>query len=228
MATDVLMTETDGGKNIGLLGWVTVREGSAWLVKFLAGSPTEPCTIAEVPVTDSAGQLKLFESCQPLEKDHASMFRARQAGMSALSRPCTANYNTVVLPATLRDEAGWLVYLLAATTVPGEIVVGGHFRAIVSSDGRTVNKLEPLSNSCLTLPPSAKEQPTAAVVTHVISETPTETHVFLSLSHKKTLYVMTEKAMWSADKGNINLLMDGEDWEAYKARAQAQSGSSSN
>ncbi len=228
MATDVLFAETDGGRNIELLGWVTARNDTGWLVRFLGGKLENPCTLFEVPVSDTAGKLRRFKECQPLEEGLVSMFRARQAAMSALTQPCTANHNTVVVPATLVNEAGWLVYLLAATTVPGEIVVGGHFRARVSSDGRTVNEFDPLSNSCLTLPAPAEEKPVAAVVTHVISDIPTEIHVFLSLSHEKPIYIMTEEAMWSADDGDIRLLMDGADWEAYKKRAQAQAKSSGN
>lgn len=36
------------------------------------------------------------------------------------------------------SQAGWLVYALAATTNPEEVLVGGHTRIKVSADGTTV------------------------------------------------------------------------------------------
>jgi hypothetical protein len=59
------------------------------------------------------------------------------------------------------------------------------------------------------------------VVTHVLDDHPIETHVFLSLLHGLPLYVITESAMWSVDKGKIRLLMDGEDFRAYMGKARA-------
>lgn len=59
------------------------------------------------------------------------------------------------------------------------------------------------------------------MVTHVLNDHPIETHVFLSLLHGLNLYVMTENALWSVDKGKIRLLMDGEEFKAYVGKARA-------
>jgi hypothetical protein len=64
------------------------------------------------------------------------MFRARQVvagSVKDLARKaglelCASPYNAVVLPASLRGETGWLVYLLAATTEPGRKILTGHLR----------------------------------------------------------------------------------------------------
>ena len=70
-------------------------------------------------------------------------------------------------------------------------------------------------------PKTAAGKAAALVVSHVLDDHPIETHVFLSLLHGLNLYVITESAMWSVDKGKIRLLMDGEDFKAYMEKARA-------
>ena len=218
MATDILVAKQ--GISTGIIGWVTVEQDSSLLVQFVGGEPESPCVLFEVPVSDVAGDLIKKENCVPLGEDSAAMFRARQTALAALTSPCSERYNTVVLPSSPANEDRWLVYLLAATTRPGEIVVGGHFRVLVSTDGRSVREYEPLTKSCLTLPPPSEQDAVAAVVSHVLTNTPIETHVFLSLSHEKPLYVVTDQAMWAVEGGEIRLLMDGEEWESYQEKAK--------
>jgi hypothetical protein len=43
------------------------------------------------------------------------MFRAEQTAKRAVLADCADSYNPVVLPASLKHEEGWLVYLLAST-----------------------------------------------------------------------------------------------------------------
>ena len=146
------------------------------------------------------------------------MFLARQTAVSALRTPCSEVYNTVVLPND-GAEAAWTVYLLAATQEPEKIVVGGHVRVLVREGGMQIVDSQELSRSCLTLapPPDA----VALIVTHVLDEHPIETHVFLSLLHQTKLYVVTETAMWSVDQGEIELLMDGDEFKTYLEKTRA-------
>ena len=103
-----------------------------------------------------------------------------------------------------------LVYLLAGTKRPGIAVFGKHHRARVSPDGRQLLSLEPLSKSILelplALPPGAKEAGLA--VSHIISETPIETHVFVSLLHKLPVYVSTSRGQWKVDGDRISFIQE--------------------
>jgi hypothetical protein len=68
-----------------------------------------------------------------------------------------ASYHPVVLPAELIGQSGHLVYMLANALDKNEVVVGGHCRMKISSDGSTVLEVFPLSRSdlrlsCATLP----------------------------------------------------------------------------
>jgi hypothetical protein len=207
-ATDALFEAVDVGKGLPVHGWITVRRGDAWLVRFITTVSGQHRAVYDVHLgVDFAATVEVRDPPQPLEKDDIAMFQARQSALGAIPFQCTEKLNTVVLPSTDGDR--WIVYVLGATTVPGEIVVGGHFRATVSQDGSEVFEMAKLSEACLTLNPweDAKSQgegePVGAFVTHILSETPIETHVFLSRVHDIPLFVITQTGIWIVDDGTI-------------------------
>jgi len=221
LATDRLV-EASGRPPEGLRGWVALPSRKGWRVYFVQENNNGYFSMLSVPVDDKgAGALRRSETCEPLTSEQRSMFLARQTALSALRAPCSEAYNTVVLPHEGK-EAGWAVYLLAASQDAGKVVVGGHVRVLVSAGGMEVVDYLQLSNSCLTLdmPSPDAGEPVGLMVTHVLDDHPIETHVFLNLLHEVRLYVITESAMWSVDKGKIKLLMDGEDFKAYIEKAK--------
>ena len=222
LATDRLV-ESNGRPPDGLRGWVTVPSGDGWRVIFVQGEGDAYCSMLSVMVdATGAGPLRRSDTCEPLTTDQRAMFLARQTAISALRARCSESYNTVVLP-TDGQEGVWAVYLLAATKEAGKVVVGGHVRVLVGDGGLEIVDYQALSNGCLILdlPSPTADTPVALVATHVLNDHPIETHVFLSFLHGLSLYVMTERALWSVDKGNIRLLMDGKDFKAYIRKARA-------
>jgi hypothetical protein len=77
----------------------------------------------------------------------------------------------------------------------------------VSADGASIVSADRLSQACLTGElPTAEEDgvPEAFVVTHLVSPTPVETHVFLSLQYGVPFVVMTgDRTAWSIVDGEI-------------------------
>ena len=205
-----------------LRGWVTIPSGADWRVIFVEGQDDAYCSKLQVLVTNAgAGALQRSDTCQALPSMQRKMFLARQTAIAALRNPCPGAYNTIVLPRE-GPEAGWAVYLIAATQEAGKVVVGGHVRVFVRDEGLGIVDYHELSKTCLTLNLAlpAGGEPVALVVTHVLDDHPTEAHVFLSLAHQLKLYVLTESAMWSVDHGQVKLLMDGEDFKAYLEKAR--------
>lgn len=222
LATDRLL-KANGQPPDGLRGWVTVPSDDGRRVIFVQGQGDAYCSMLSVLVNaGGAGALRRSEICEPLTADQRAMFLARQTALSALHARCSEAYNTVVLPPE-EKEGPWIVYLLATTKDSGKVVVGGHVRVLVDHRGLKVVDYQQLSKTCLTLdlPPATAGKPVALVVSHVLDDHPIETHVFLSLLHAVNLYVMTESAMWSVDKGKLRLIMDGEDFKAYLEKARA-------
>lgn len=221
LATDRL-AESTGQIPEEIRGWVTLPSDEGWRVFFVQEEGNAYCSILNVLVNeDGAGPLRRSATCEPLASDQRAMFLSRQTALSALNTRCSDAYNTVVLPHE-GTEAAWAVYLLAATQDPGKVVVGGHVRVLVGDEGLDLVDYQQLSKACLSLeiPSDDAGDPVLLVVTHLLDDHPIETHVFLSLLHKLKLYVMTESALWSVDKGEVKLLMDGEDFKAYLEKAR--------
>jgi hypothetical protein len=141
------------------------------------------------------------------DPDERAAFAARQSAIAKLPGVCRQGYNSVVLKDVEGD--GWLVWLLAPSPAKDVIPFGGHYRFSVSADGQTVNRVDALSASCLTM--SAKpELPPGATspmlyVTHIVSPTPVETHVFLGLLYRMPIVVGTGKdTVWVVENGKVS------------------------
>lgn len=125
---------------------------------------------------------------------------------------CGKPINTVVIPAA--DEPGALdVYALASETEVNVIQFGGHVKVRVGADGKPEGALKGFSNSCIALPKSSggkmpegyKEIAIGITLPPAFGDTPTEIHVFKSLSHKVMLMVMAGDKTWSVDGDKITL-----------------------
>jgi hypothetical protein len=141
----------------------------------------------------------------------AAFYLARQAAIGGLSARKQL-IDAVVLPAQPAiGEDGILVYLLAGTMKPDVAVLGQHHRVLVSPDGKRVVRFEPLSKGIIQLPmtggnPSPGAHVVSLAVTHVVSDTPLETHVFASLRYGIALVVATRAATWRVDRDKIDYL----------------------
>ena len=52
-------------------------------------------------------------------------------------------------------------------------------------------------------PPTAEARAAGLVASHVVSPTPVETHVFLSLAYRQPLYIVTGDQFWPVQDGRI-------------------------
>ncbi len=72
----------------------------------------------------------------------------------------------------------------------------------------------PLSKSALVLPPPAENLPRGAVpaasfVTQIVTDWPSEIHVFVSLLHNRVpLYVVTQRGIWLVIGDKMTLVDD--------------------
>jgi len=89
-------------------------------------------------------------------------------------------------------------YFIAESSSTDIIVFGKHYK--VSSDGIASSS----TKTCFSIP--IPKNSGAAVVTHLLSDTPSEFHVFLSLKYKTIIYVGTQKGAWKVDQGKITFI----------------------
>ncbi|HEX3758078.1 MAG TPA: hypothetical protein VHW23_05210 [Kofleriaceae bacterium] len=189
-----------------MFGWVVTDDGAdsgALHVHFLGAAGADLEVLYRVRI-GGGGMPPVVEVMDPpialaphVRGPATALRRARKAPVPRVNAP----YNEVVLPAELVGQAGWLVYALAATTNPEEMLVGGHTRIKVSADGTTVEEIFPFTRTDLRVP--AGKEVAMTTLTHIVSATPLEHHVFLGLLHKQYLRVLTELGAWDVEHGRI-------------------------
>lgn len=205
-ASDLLLSKIKPSDFPNFVGWVTYPNEHDFTVSFYERDGEEFTVIADVVYT-GAGEprLDLAPSRVP-SGDEVSMLKARLSALERGTNSCSDRFNTVVIPS--QNPEAWDVYVLAATTNPDVIVVGGHTRVTVSKASSEVMEVMSLSRSCLVLDKSEKNPSkggslAAFVVSHIVSPMPVEIHPYINLLHGITLIVMSERGPWQVDSGKL-------------------------
>jgi hypothetical protein len=214
IGTDALRENVPDFASRGLGGWITLQNGDEQgkaLPSFsvLFSTKDEPLRLVFSVSVPLRGKPTFKERSPPqmIEEFGVRLFRARQTALEA-APPSSRPFNPVILAgdAVGRPDA-IVVYLLAAEQRADEMVFGIHYRALVSADGLSVKQLVPLSRSALVLPVSASAD--APFVTQVVTDCPSEVHVFVSLLHNRTpLIVGTRRGLWRVVGDQIALIDD--------------------
>jgi hypothetical protein len=116
------------------------------------------------------------------------------------------SYRFVVLNDPERD--GHLVYALATSPNPDDIVAGVHYRVTVSSAGK-VKRVDPLARSRLVIRKNGPDVPAGYLhaglyATNMVSTEPVETFIYLSLLHHDSCVVFTSDSQaWLIKNGKI-------------------------
>jgi hypothetical protein len=203
-ATDIMLEQRLDLDAYPLRGWVVTEDSAGLLVAFVGDYDGEYKAVFDVRPDETGKRRFTLSEGRALSPEEAAQFRARAVSQNEIEEPCSDRYNSVVLQDPESD--GWIVYWLAATTQPETMVLGGHYRVMVSADGEEVVAVDRLSRSCMAIEPpqSSEEETAAAVVSHVVSPIPVETHVFASLLHRKPIYVLTEdETVWAVEGDHI-------------------------
>ncbi|HRE44502.1 MAG TPA: hypothetical protein PKY87_11110 [Terricaulis sp.] len=200
LATDHARLVLPESERPNLRGWITLREGAAVIVDFVAERP-EGLVSVHRSIFRNGGITEHGAVLIPLDEARQRAHAALAIAMTAPASLCDLPYNSAILPPEGEGEADADVYLLPATTVEGLVRIGGFARHSVDVDAQRVLETEMFSNSCLT----GQTEPGAAFlyVTHVVSPLPTQAHVFLSLSHGITIFVGTPEGLFEITQGRI-------------------------
>lgn len=211
----------------GLRGWITGRVDGKPRVRFVGGAGDTVEALYDVVFDDNGAAMFSMPSDRALSPEELAQHAARVLARNAAAEKCSKTYNTVALKDPAGD--GWLVWALAATTDADAILIGGHFRFTVSADGTQVTAKDELSKGCLRfsrrqMAAGGGGAPVVALtVTHVVSLTPVETHVFSQLSYQMKIAVGTlDGRAWKVDGGSVAPIdMDMPGFEGFAARILA-------
>lgn len=210
-ATDVVLAQIgmERLRKDGSRGWIVEASNpKAQVVRFIRAGQAGMEVLCDVTFVDggspelSVPAERALSARQRVQVDALEIAKARF--FEGKLPWCGGNPNTVVLDDP--DGSGFLVYFLRAKPAMDKIPIGGHYRFTVSSDGRKVEQVDRLFASCLTLPKQPPEggTPVELFMTHLVSSTPLETHVFLSLQDGIPFAIGTpDRTLWLVKDGEI-------------------------
>lgn len=114
---------------------------------------------------------------------------------------CGSGYSAV----RVEDEVSQVehIYLILQPEKSKGIQFGRHVRFDFKLGTNDLESITPSTKSCL-LVPLEESSSEAAFVTHLLSDVPTDFHVYLSLYHKKPIYVSTSAGLWKIEHGKIS------------------------
>lgn len=107
---------------------------------------------------------------------------------------CNFNYNAYIINAPEGDA----IYFIAEPPSKKQIVFGRHYKVIKE-------KVISSTVTCF-VSPKMPDNAVAAFSTHLLSDAPTEFHVFLSLKHNTAIYVRTSRGTWKVESGKIEFI----------------------
>ncbi len=200
MATEMARAKGVDFAKEQIRGWIVVRDRAAERIRFLREENGGVVNAFEVAFV--AGAVPQFNRLggERLTEAEEGQFRARLRAISGIVQQCSSLYGFAILDHPKIDA--FLIYAVAKPTEPGSVVVGGHYRFVVSRDGQRGLSAERLYRNCLTLPAnsSAGKQTEGIAITNLASRRPLETHVYLSLLHRLPLFVGTvDGTKWVVD-----------------------------
>ncbi|MEE4303830.1 MAG: hypothetical protein V2J19_06705 [Wenzhouxiangella sp.] len=208
-ATDVLLEAVDLGAYPDFVGWVGYERGPDFVVSFYERSGSEVSLVGDVVFSEGGSPAFELEPDRALTDREVSMLNARMAALEAGRKSCSDRFNTVVMPSG-PDEQAWTVYVLAATTQPGVMLVGGHSRVRVDKQSAEVLDVKSLSKSCLKLGTtrgrSDVPEGSILVFTHLISPLPIPVYPYLSLLHREALAVSSRRGNWMIRGDDISFI----------------------
>ena len=205
---DYLFSSRPEAQKVQLRGWITEYTPENRRVYFIQGPDEQHPSLAYTLTLLTDGSAKVAERRgDPLPDFVAKRYAARQAAIASIPKFAPGrNYNFEVLDDP-ENKGGYIVYGLACSSDPDEVVVGGHYRVTVSELGK-VKRVDALSKSFLVLNKRAHDPkapaPDGLFMSHSLSATPVETHVYLSILHQLPLFVSTsEHEVWKVAEGII-------------------------
>ena len=207
VATDFILDNYNLLDDGRVAGWIAERLGDdEYKVSFLGARDNQ--LFVYYSVTVRKGKIRrrsatAYEDGSPAGEKLEAMFKARTIAAEAKFDLCSDRYNTVVLE---NADRSFFVYLLAATTDPDKLMVGGHYRMHIDAVSRRIIEQKQFSTSCFAVP--KQHGALAVMVSHVLAPHPEETHVFVSLLYGVQLYVATidNNVLWKVNGADIEFM----------------------
>jgi len=206
-ATDILLAQHSPEKlsTAKISGWIVDETAERDVVRFLREGANGLEAAYDVTFAHGAKPILNEPENRALTPEEAAQVDARLLAARNFTFRCSSDpANTVAFRDPKGD--GWLVWVMSAIRDPNKMVLGGHTRFTISADGKSITHKDALSMGCNVLSRKGPngEVPVGYFFTHIVSDTPVETHVFASLTYGVVFYVGTpDRSVWGIGKGMI-------------------------
>jgi hypothetical protein len=133
--------------------------------------------------------------------DATDPYTSREADLMDMTKDvrCEGNYKAVSVYDTQEQTEN--IYLILDRS--DGLQIGRHIRFRFKLGTNDIIDTDVSSKTCLFIPTVENGMP---YVSHLMSNEPTEFHVFLSLFHNKTVFVGTAGGAWKVESGKISKL----------------------
>lgn len=224
LATDAMLAAIHDPPAENIHGWITERNGDGSVTVLFVRPQGDQLRGAFRAVYNHEALTEQGRVDVALTDDEANLYRARQLATTATPPLCGDQYNTVVLrrAETSSEGADIDVYLMPGATVAGQHPFGGYFRIGIDSAAGAVREVQRFTNGCLVIDEADMRRqgvrPEVLYVTQIIGDTPTEVHVFQSLSSHFRILVVTRSGIWEVNGAVIRLLSESDAAAALPVR----------
>ncbi len=203
-----LMHENYDVEQMKIGAWVTEGKPNHLLVRFVRFSKGMAEAVLEAKFDD----LLIPAFSQPTQKElsrgQENQLAARQVVEPNIQSPCSSRFESLVTQDPSGD--GLLLYAIAMAADPHTVLLGGHYRFSLSANGAALHQTDALSTSCAkaTLSDLQSTDGSKGIAVRAnLSDTPLETHVYLSLHYHVPLFVVTrDLKMWEIRNGHMRII----------------------
>ena len=204
--TDAMQADIPNPDAEGFVGWITERTGEDITLLFVRRKGDELYAGYRATYRDGAvqghGRVNI-----PLTDAQRRIYQARQLVITtAQVQTCAPSYNTVTLPRAQPgpDGADIDVYIMPAFEDMRHIPFGGHYRVAVDTGANLIRETARFTTQCFTS--EIQDHVVALGISQIIGDTPTEIHVFLSLSTRLPIVVVSRSGSWTVAGNRISYL----------------------
>jgi len=145
----------------------------------------------------------------PLEQQMiAAKAKALDAFVAAKVEICSKSSPNIATLPPQTDGGPVTVYVMTPRTDMNSLPLGGHYSVEVSQSG-AIGSVRRFTKACAELPVLGDQRKRAKVlmITHLLDPTPTEIHVFSSVTGKIPIYVATTNdRIWAVESSRIRLI----------------------
>ncbi len=216
VTTDVMLKKLPDPGAAGIRGWVVTPKGAGLTVVYYGLKDGVPFAVFSGDVKGrTVTSSKVFKPGDDatLTNEQLSLIAAGDAARITDQRSCTRGaFNRVILPPEA-PGGNALVYILTPQVERDIYPFGGHFLIEIGPDGKTVAS-RGFTRSCINLSaaPDGGNSVAGLMITHLLDQTPTEIHVWLSLWTGKPIFVSAGEPnrLWSVEGTKITLVKSGD------------------